>query len=264
MICLDRADFDVLAATWATRWATSVEKTFKDKKAPFTDRWPLFETESVDFEAEPLAGGVRRAGYKAFAPASLPQSKGKPKWPPKWRQWKSIKKGLLATSRNKCSYCESGSGADQWGQVEHFHPKSLFPTQAYEWGNYLYSCEICNVTKSNKWPDAGSYLRPDAAGFDPTVLTFETDGSVVGAAGDAAATVEDFGLDRDGLKTARETVLAAKMRVVAELIADDELSVASRRKYVRKSLAEPEEIYSEAVNQVIRSAWEGAFAGDPL
>jgi hypothetical protein len=254
---LDPAAFQALAAQWKDGWEASVRKTFGD-------RWTLLETKSAEFEQLDLDDPVRRAGYPTYAPASLPQSKGKPKWPAKWGDWKSIKKGLLAMSRNKCPYCESQAGADQWGQVEHFRPKSLFPTRAYDWGNYLYSCEKCNGTKSNKWPAAGSYLRPDEAGFDPSVLTFGDDGSVTGAAGDAARTVEDLGLDREGVRKARGTIIGAALKAVNGLINDNDLPKARKRKHVRNNLAEADFPYSEAVNQAIRRAWLAAFPGDPL
>ncbi len=40
-----------------------------------------------------------------------------------------------------CNYCEHNEAGD----IEHIHPKSFFPEQAFEWNNYLLACKQCNT-----------------------------------------------------------------------------------------------------------------------
>lgn len=64
----------------------------------------------------------------------------------KWNSgfWKESKKQLLAESNNKCAYCETPTAVVDYGDVEHFRPKSKYWWLAYSYENYLPSCAICN------------------------------------------------------------------------------------------------------------------------
>ncbi len=41
-----------------------------------------------------------------------------------------------------CNYCESNEATD----IEHIHPKALFPEFTFQWENYILACKICNMT----------------------------------------------------------------------------------------------------------------------
>ncbi len=75
---------------------------------------------------------------------------------------------VLGTRTNDiCWYCERqcNVGAESGGStptVDHFRPLSRFPRLAYEWSNWIFSCQRCNHNKANKWPDLG-YVDPCAA-----------------------------------------------------------------------------------------------------
>lgn len=61
---------------------------------------------------------------------------------------KYIKEALLSMGYNKCCYCEAP--LDQQGlymQVEHYHPKSLYPDEVVDWDNLLPVCQSCNSKK---------------------------------------------------------------------------------------------------------------------
>lgn len=61
---------------------------------------------------------------------------------------KYIKEALLSMGYNKCCYCEAP--LDQQGlymQVEHYHPKSLYPDEVVDWNNLLAVCQSCNSKK---------------------------------------------------------------------------------------------------------------------
>ena len=47
-----------------------------------------------------------------------------------------------------CMYCSSNEPS----QVEHYRPLALYPELAFEYENYLWSCDICNRNKGDKFP----------------------------------------------------------------------------------------------------------------
>ena len=66
-----------------------------------------------------------------------------------------------------CWYCERKceSAAEAGGKaatVDHFRPLSRFPELAYEWSNWIFSCQECNGEyKKDKWA-GGGYVDPGA------------------------------------------------------------------------------------------------------
>ena len=97
--------------------------------------------------------------------------------------------------------------------VDHFRPLSRFPRLAYEWSNWIFSCQRCNHNKANKWPDLG-YVDPCAADasdrpdryFDYDMLT----GDIVpkrslpsAAQRRAWDTIDDLGLNKLDVKIHR-------------------------------------------------------------
>lgn len=59
-----------------------------------------------------------------------------------------IKKALLDMSKNKCIFCECILGEEsKYIEVEHFHPKSLYPDEVVDWENLLPICKRCNIFK---------------------------------------------------------------------------------------------------------------------
>lgn len=83
---------------------------------------------------EGLAGEALLAEYKSTKRAV-------------WRI-EELKAALLATSHNKCAYCETplGEGA-AYIEVEHFRHKDAYEDLAISWGNLLPSCRRCNGKK---------------------------------------------------------------------------------------------------------------------
>lgn len=71
-----------------------------------------------------------------------------------------------------CNYCEANEATD----IEHIFPKKMFPERAFQWGNYILACKICNTTyksdnfqifnpqgsstKQDAKPPRGSYIQP--------------------------------------------------------------------------------------------------------
>lgn len=54
---------------------------------------------------------------------------------------------LMCSGARRCVYCEDSLGCE----VEHIHPKSLYPESCFNWENYVYACGLCNKRKSNKF-----------------------------------------------------------------------------------------------------------------
>lgn len=65
----------------------------------------------------------------------------------------------MCSGARRCVYCED-SVADE---VEHIHPKDLYPNFCFHWDNYVYACGNCNGPKNNKFAifrkDDGSFYK---------------------------------------------------------------------------------------------------------
>jgi uncharacterized protein (TIGR02646 family) len=59
--------------------------------------------------------------------------------------------GAMCAGARRCMYCED-SAADE---VEHHHPKNLYPDLVFVWSNYLYACGPCNGPKNNQFAVVG-------------------------------------------------------------------------------------------------------------
>lgn len=72
-----------------------------------------------------------------------------------------IQNELFASSSKKCAFCEcipeSGGG---YVQVEHFHPKSIYPEECFSWINFLPCCGVCNTNKGTLDTKITQILNP--------------------------------------------------------------------------------------------------------
>lgn len=59
-----------------------------------------------------------------------------------------LKQAIAGLAFGKCCYTEIRLGEEsKYMEVEHFHPKSLYPDEVLQWGNLLPACKKCNATK---------------------------------------------------------------------------------------------------------------------
>lgn len=66
-----------------------------------------------------------------------------------WKK-KYITTPLLKMSFGKCCFCETNVNEEsKYMEVEHFHPKSLYPNEVVSWNNLLPICKRCNGKKWN-------------------------------------------------------------------------------------------------------------------
>lgn len=72
-----------------------------------------------------------------------------------------IKAALEQMSNTKCAYCECDLKKESnYMQVEHFKPKSLFPTLVVEWDNLLPACQRCNGAKRDFYDEVDGLIHP--------------------------------------------------------------------------------------------------------
>lgn len=75
-------------------------------------------------------------------------------------KWSPAKAQLAAETHGKCAFCESPTTATNYGDVEHYRPKSKFPWFAYCYENFLLSCTLCNGTKGNQHIAGTAFVEP--------------------------------------------------------------------------------------------------------
>ena len=72
-----------------------------------------------------------------------------------------IKDTLLEMTHYKCCYCEAPlDERSGYMEVEHFHPKSIYPDEVVEWDNLLPVCSTCNRHKSRYDTRKSDFVNP--------------------------------------------------------------------------------------------------------
>ena len=239
-------------------WGTLVKKTLPND----------FEAKAREFEENhPLTSKVRKDGFGKFAPGALKVKSGSPWFPD---IWKESKEPMRKFSGQKCAYCEEKITASRSGQVEHFRPKTKFPTQAYVWKNYFLACNGCNGAKGNKWPHENGldYVRPDEETFDPKTFEFHQNGKVKAVGGAAAErTIKDFALNRDWLVDARKDEIEEALEILDEILDSFDWDPDQAKRRVTRLLARRSRVkvqFSEALRQCLIRAWDERMPGMPL
>jgi uncharacterized protein (TIGR02646 family) len=211
------------------------------------------------FEKLGINSEARRGGFARYAPdrADLPAI------------WGRHKKSIAAMSRRKCVYCEGPINAPRAAHVEHFKPKALLPSLAYEWTNYFLGCPGCNGAKSNRWPKRGGYIRPDQG--DPSRhFVFADHGTVAAARPRSAAerTLQDFDLKRQWLSDERKLNIGRMLEllnVAMELFGGGHKAEAKRlARVLLGTVSGPEAAYSAALTQCFWRAWRSGCPGERL
>jgi uncharacterized protein (TIGR02646 family) len=221
---------------------------------------PAFAQRARAFERLALNGERRRAGFRAYGGEVLVDGD----FPAVWRH-DALRAALGAMSGGHCAYCQACVEDNSYGPVDHFRPKALFPTLAFVVLNYFFGCQRCNLAKSDKWPESGSYVRPDEG--DPRVrLVFDERGRVSAAPGDAEAeaTIRDFKLNRPGLQKQRRVAIRERLRDLRGILNMPGLTDGQRVELARQRLVRRLTRFSEAINQNVRRAWGRAYPGVTL
>lgn len=137
-----------------------------------------------------------------------------------------VKNALKDMFSGKCAYCESYVLHIDYGDIEHFAPKSIYPHLCYDWDNLLLSCGICNGSsfKGNKYPTEaqnGPFVNPtieDPNDFFEYLYDHEVGIALIKPKNHRGETTEnDLGLNRKELVKNRSEKL--KKVVLIALIA---------------------------------------------
>jgi uncharacterized protein (TIGR02646 family) len=238
-----------------TAWPGKVEKALPD--------YQEFLRRAAAFERLGLNSSARRAGFTVFAPDVLAQKLGRAEFPAIWGKQKEA---IAAMSCRKCVYCEWTINAPAAAHVEHFKPKTLFPSLAYDWTNYFLGCPGCNCAKYDKWPKRGGYIRPDKG--DPARhFVFSEDGKVKPASPHSSAErmIKDLDLNRTWLSDERKQNIEKMLTLLDQARRFFEGGLVDEARLLAKTLLRtidtPDAAYSVALTQCFRRAWARACPG---
>ena len=167
-----------------------------------------------------------------------------------------IRAALAQDFGNVCGYCEQSCrrpSATHDGRneetIDHFRPRSAFPTLWIDWLNLVYACQRCNKAKNNKWPAQNDGVNQLLAKIDPrytevTEFVSPNSGSLTKSADDSfgfqtpSGVIEpQEGLDDVEWSKARRTIADIDLND-SELGPYDERHLCNRRRRQVKRLNE--------------------------
>ncbi len=127
---------------------------------------------------------------------------------------KEVKEALLASSHDKCMYCESHVKHVEHGEIEHIIPKSVDHSKVFAWDNLGFCCPVCNNKKGEYYTATESVINPFAE--DPREFVVAVGSMVFSKPGNnrGLATVNKLDLNRVELVEKR----AEKIRSLQTLL----------------------------------------------
>ena len=141
-----------------------------------------------------------------------------------------IKNVLVEMFAGKCAYCESKILHIDYGDIEHFKPKSKYPKEAVKWENLLLSCKRCNSAayKGDKFPsqsEGGLLVNPcDDEPNDHFRFEFDKEmqlAIVIGKTKRGETSEKIYGLNKPDLLKQRSTQIR-RLVLLAAYYATDE------------------------------------------
>jgi uncharacterized protein (TIGR02646 family) len=177
-----------------------------------------------------------------------------------------IKSALVSETHGKCAYCETKILHTQYGDIEHFVPKSLQPSKAFEWDNLTLACKVCNTLKSDRDPSANDIIDP--YNQDPE-CHLDFCGAVLFAKNSKRGheTKAKLSLNRAELCERRKEALERLLSLVENAVFDH-LTLSARKAiyddFVRTELADDAQFAAMAralhrqVGPSIRAQWAGS------
>lgn len=78
------------------------------------------------------------------------------------RPWATaeIRDAVTSETGGKCAYCEARMLNVDYGDIEHFRPRKVFPELVVSWGNLTLACGRCNGEKGSKWDEDVPFVNP--------------------------------------------------------------------------------------------------------
>ncbi len=172
-----------------------------------------------------------------------------------------VKEALVGMFHGKCAYCESQIRIVDYGDIEHFYPKSEYTDFTFEWTNLLLSCKICNNSKhkGTKFPLNANHkpLLIDPTDkqtdiFEHLKLTWDqtTNKACIDGLTDRGKTVVDI-FDLNAQRGTRKELIDERSKKVKRMLAlldlatSETIDDANRKKAINllKELCNIEETY---------------------
>lgn len=165
-----------------------------------------------------------------------------------------------------CSYCERKLATHL--AVEHIQPKSLVPTLATAWSNFLLGCVHCNSSKGDipiqlpdyLWPDTDNTLR--AIGYSRGGLVSPSPSLSPSLHAKANATIALTGLDKYPGNPGRTPTLSDKRWLHRKEAWQYATSALTRLQAQPGNTGMREQIVETAIAAGFFSIWWTVFAGD--
>lgn len=161
-----------------------------------------------------ISGGVKKDIKNAFS---------------KYGQ-KDVKAALELMFNDKCAYCESEISSVTYGHIEHFRPKSKYPSRTFTWKNLLLACARCNDAehKGQLFPLAaqgGPLVNPCTEDPDSFIkFTYDAKTRMAraeGKNGRGVKTVEIFGLNTRKHLVRRRSTMIRNLAFIRTKVATD-------------------------------------------
>ncbi|MFN6197388.1 MAG: retron system putative HNH endonuclease [Dolichospermum sp.] len=187
----------------ADKWLKKLQEAIKERQEA------IIALEKIEESPKPTKKQIEEAKKKV--------DKAQNKYNPGIRNGiNPVKQPLYDMFSGKCAFCERNVELSS-GRIEHFRPKSQYVDLTFDWNNFLYSCEVCNNRKGDKFPlDCdGTPLLIDPTDEDCDIyeyLEFYWDeelelASVVGKDGRGKVVQEILDLNRKDLRKHRDKQL---------------------------------------------------------
>jgi len=112
---------------------------------------------------------------------------------------------------DRCAFCDGPLLVESRATIEHFKPKGIYPTLAYNWENLFPCCDLCQSNKLETFDEL--LLKPDLVGYAFAIYfvanyrTGELEPSPAASEVDqtrAMRTIELYGLNSARRKAARK------------------------------------------------------------
>lgn len=131
---------------------------------------------------------------------------------------------LLGNDGNaKCIYCESYVNVSGYANIEHYHPKSIYPKETFSWDNLFVACGPCNIPKNNFDTLKKPFIHPvnddpeDYLTFDELIYVPKND--FEGSYEKAKNVIEQCNLERTVLVREHSEILCSFLEIKKAIVA---------------------------------------------
>lgn len=133
-----------------------------------------------------------------------------------------IRELLISDFKNNCGYCGSSRPTPRRdndkenaprGHVDHYRAKAIYPELTYDWNNYIWSCESCNVEKGEFDNPHAPILNPCESDDCGQLLFIGDTGKYCLECGDSIYTTRFEHTDRKTMLNAEEIAVKRRNRV---------------------------------------------------